>query len=130
MNSALEFHDSEVKAIELAGGVLSIIFSSAYVHRSVGEAGTDPGQGVTQPAELVFSGAECTMLASGCSGKISDGSVLVGAKTYGLLPLPFSASGDISASFVFASGVTLNFTAQSLACSITGSPTYVESFGG
>ena len=121
-------HDSKVQAIEAAGGLLRIVFSSAYVHRSTGRPGIDAGSGYTQPAELAFSGASWVGVPEQCSGTISDGSVLVADQSLSLIPLPFSASGNIFAKIVFVSGDVLSVSATSVVCSCSGEPRFVENY--
>lgn len=128
MNSSLELHDSKVQVIEVDAGLLRIVFSSAYVHRSAGRPGIDAGAGYMQAAELAFSGATWVGVPEQCSGSISDGSVLVAGQSLSLIPLPFSASGNISAEIVFVSGVVLSVSATSVVCSCFGEPRFVENY--
>ena|SRR5688500_250956 len=128
MNSAIEFHDSEIQAIESSTGIVRVIFSSAYVHCSPGTPGADAGKGFTQPVELVFYGARTTGDAR-VVGNLADGDVNVGGKSLGLLPLPYSISGDVTAKFVFASGAKVSITAQALECLPTGGRAFVEEYG-
>ena len=81
-----------------------------------------------QAAELAFSGATWVGVPEQCSGSISDGSVLVAGQSLSLIPLPFSASGNISAEIVFVSGVVLSVSATSVVCSCFGEPRFVENY--
>lgn len=130
MNSAIELHDSHVQSVESTDGVVRIVLSNAYVHRSTGKPGIDPGNGYSQAAELVFFNATSSDLTSECSGSISDGSVQIGAQSFGLLPLPCSSADDIRAKFIFTSGASFSIVAKSFNCIATGSPTLIESYGG
>jgi hypothetical protein len=128
MNSALEFHDSDVEAISGSGDCLRVVFSGAYVHRSARRPGIDAGTGYMQPAELVFSLASWSAPSSGCSGAISDGALVVNGTSMSLVPLPFSASGQISVDFTFASGATFSASAASVSCTSTGESRFIESY--
>jgi hypothetical protein len=128
MNSALEFHDSEVRTVVGASGSLQVVFSSAYVHKSEGQPGINDGAGYTQPAELVFSEATWEGVSPLCSGRISDGLLVVNGSSMSLVPLPFSASGKVSAEFVFTSGARLTVSASSASCVVSGEPHFVENY--
>src|SRR5258708_25939873 len=98
MNSAIELHDSDVAAIRMSGGALHVVFESAYVHRSAGRPGTDAGSGYLQPAEMIFSDAQYSESAGPCTGAISDGEISTEVEKFdNMIPLPFSALGNVSA---------------------------------
>ena len=130
MNASIEFHDSKVKLAEGINGTFRLLFSAAYVHRSEGRPGVDAGAGYVQPAEVVFSSASWSEPTAACVGNLSDGWVSVDGEKLSLVPLPFSASGLVSAEFVFESGAVLSVSASSIACSPTGEPRYVENYAG
>ena len=110
---------------------LHMIFEPAYVHRSEGRPGIDAGSGFLQPAEIVFSGAKDTEKDGPCSGAISEGLVTVGGKRYdSVLPLPFDATGKVSAEFTFASGAVLSVTAAGVSCASTGPAVLVDGYEG
>lgn len=128
MNSALEFHDSDVEAIAGSGDSLRVVLSGAYVHRSAGRPGIDAGAGYIQPAVLVFSGASWSASTRGCSGKLSDGELVVNGQSMPLVPLPFSTSGQVSVSLTFSSGATFSASAVSVTCTSTGESQFVENY--
>ena len=130
MNAALEFHDSEVSLAEGANGILRLLFSAAYIHCSEGRPGIDSGSGYIQPAEMIFYGASWEGLSAASKGTLSDGSVTLGNESLSLIPLPFIASGPLSAKLVFASGTILLVSATSAACSCSGDPKFVEAYPG
>ena len=130
MNSALEFHDSEVGAVRMSGGALHVVFDSAYVHGSPGVPGVDPGAGYAQAAELVFSEAQFTEHGA-CVGAVSDGVIsALGATFDNLVPLPFSVLGRVSAKLTFTSGGVLNVTSNGVSCTPTGPARFVEKYDG
>ena len=130
MNAALEFHDSEVALVAGADHTLKIQFSAAYIHRSSGRPGIDAGAGYIQPAELVFSAASWSELSDDYAGDLSSGLLLINGTGYSLVPLPFSAVGQISAELVFVSGAVLSISASSIRCQHTGEPRFVENYPG
>jgi len=129
MNSALEFHDSEVSLVEGTNGTLRLLFSSAYIHRSAGRPGRDPGAGYMQAAELIFTDASWQGLSSECSGYLYDGSLNVDGESLSLIPIPFTTTGNITAVFSFLSTV-LSVSAGSVVCSVSGEPRFVENYVG
>ena len=131
MNSALEFHDSEVADIRVSGAELHVVFESAYIHRSLGRPGIDAGSGYAQPAEMVFSEAQYTESQGSCRGAISDGTIsTAGAKFDGVVPLPFSAPGRVSATITFVSGGVLEIISSGVSCVPTGPARFVEAYDG
>jgi hypothetical protein len=131
MNSALEFHDSDVAEVRMTGGSLHIVFESAYVHRSRGSPGTDAGSGYAQPAEMVFSEAHYSGSEGGCVGAISDGVISTEvAKFNNLVPLPFSVLGPVTAKITFVSGAVLEIKASAVSCVPTGAASFIEAYDG
>ena len=131
MKAALEFHDSDVVELREVDGTLHLIFEPAYVHRSEGRPGVDAGSGFLQPAEIVFAGAKFTERDGPCKGSISEALVSVSGKKYdSVFPLPFNASGRVSAEFTFESGAVLSVTATGVSCASTGPAELVDSYDG
>jgi len=128
MNTALEFHDSQVSKIDMLGSALSVAFSSAYVHRSVGKPGVDSGSGYVGPVEMLLSEASWAGPLDECIGKLSDGKLSVAGEPFALVPLPSEHIDQISLELVFANGAMLTATATSLVVRFSGEPHFVESF--
>ena len=131
MKAALEFHDSDVTELRPAASTLHLIFEPAYVHRSNGRPGVDAGSGFLQPAEIVFTDAQFTEKDGPCKGAISEGMISVSGKKFdSVLPLPFEASGKVSAEFTFESGAVLSVTATGVSCASTGPAELVDGYDG
>src|SRR3954454_19393049 len=71
-NEALEFHDSVLMRIDRAGDEIHFLFD-AYVHRSSGQPGVDPGTALTVDVAVVFFGAESRSTAPNLPASIRDG---------------------------------------------------------
>ncbi|MBC5786388.1 hypothetical protein H8N03_25850 [Ramlibacter sp. USB13] len=127
-NAALEFHDSEVREVQKAGADLLLTFSAAYVHRSNGRPGVDAGAGYLAELLITFRDAEWSGDLGSCQGKLSDGELCVGSERLSLVPLPYVASGSVSAELQFANGVALSIRASSVTCLPTGGERFVESY--
>lgn len=53
MNTALEFHDSDVQRIDVYNdGGVHLYLPRAYIHRSMGNPGVDAGEGHWQRSRL------------------------------------------------------------------------------
>lgn len=128
MNVALEFHDSNVGAILGADGSLRVLFSRAYTHHSTGRPGFDAGSGYLQPAELVLSQAVLSGPAAGCVGRVSDGELVVDGQPMSLVPLPFTASGNVTLSLTFTSGASISVSAASVSSWATGEGEFIETY--
>jgi len=128
MNSAIEFHDSEVAAVEPSAGALDIRFSAAYVHRSEGEPGRDPGAGYLQAVHLRFEHTVWSGEPADCVGKLSDGDLFLDDVNIGLVPLPYAAEGRVRFRLNFANGAELAVEALSVALAQAGEARFVENF--
>jgi hypothetical protein len=130
-NAALEFHDSELCAIEIESDRLALRFAPAYVHRSDGVPGVDPGTGWTQNVTMQLvrfqlSGTVRLGLASLADGEISLG----GEGPADLVAVPLSYVGPVSLRLVFLDDSRLEIVAEELQCVPTSEATYFEEFPG
>jgi len=128
MNAALEFHDSEVSSVVADAGQASIRFSAAYVHRSVGIPGVDSGAGYTQAIEISLYQPIWVGPLPECIGKLSDGQIEVNGQTLSLVPVPYTAEGQISLTMTFANGSEFSSSAKGIEVKQAGAPRYVEAF--
>jgi hypothetical protein len=130
-NAALEFHDSDIAAIEDDGQKITIRFAPAYVHRSSGVPGTDPGTGWSQDAVMVLSEGKLRGDPPRGQHTIASGSAKLSNASYDdLVPVPLSHVGDVHICFLFDDGSEINIHAQAMSLSLVGAATYVEDFPG
>jgi hypothetical protein len=127
-NAALEFHDSKVRGAQKAEADLLLTFSAAYIHRSNGRPGVDAGAGYAAELLIVFREAEWAGDLAACQGKLSEGELVVGGERLSMVPLPYAASGGVSAELQFANGSALSIRASSVECLPTGDERFVESY--
>jgi len=131
MNSALEFHDSEVGSVRRSGGSVTVAFKSVYLHRSAGRPGVDAGAGYVEPGELLFSDAQCTERGGACIGYVSEGVVSAeGSEFANVVPLPLNLAGRVSAKIAFTSGAVLEITGSAVSYMPTGASKFVEAYEG
>ena len=128
MNSALEFHDSEVSSITDADGSLHVRFSAAYVHRSDGVPGVDSGEGYIQAVELTLENASWDGSLAECIGKLSDGELFVVDRPLGLVPLPFESTSQTRVELQFSNGATLLARGAPVHVRTNGAARFVERF--
>src|SRR5687768_3959331 len=96
MNQIIELHDSEMACIWFSYGAAIIIFSRAYIHRSEGEPGRDPGTGWSQRAELVIERATEIDLPSAWPCSIYDGFLELNDVVYdNEIPIPLAHVGSV-----------------------------------
>jgi hypothetical protein len=110
-NEAIEFHDCVLKRIDRAGDEIHFLFE-AYVHRSSGEPGVDPGTGWTVDVELILSAAESRSIAANLPGSVSQGSLcLDDSKVSNIITLPLQVSAGIALRIELMSGEIVEATA-------------------
>jgi hypothetical protein len=128
-NAAIEFHDSEVAAVHQEGAMLTIEFSSAYVHRSEGTPCVDAGTGWAQQAMMVLSGCQCSGEFPKLPCSLSGGSVNAGCEVYrSVIPVPFVYVGATCVNLSFEDGSEVQLTASELRLDTIGEATYIERF--
>jgi hypothetical protein len=135
MNQAIELHDSDLGEVRLSDTGLTIGLAPAYVHRSEGRVGIDPGTGWTQLAELVFTDAvpRAGITASGALDlrldciTLDDGSLQApGQQWRNLIPAPLEVEGPLRFVAQTQYGEDLIVEAQHLSVMLIGEATYVE----
>ena len=129
MNSAIELHDSRIGRIRVVDGEALIEFAPAYLHKSEGRPGMDPGTGWVQAVRLTLSRALIRGPLPDLPDEISDGGLRVDSTSLeNVIPIPLQARGDIELRLLFVSGHEVIFTADSIALELTGEANYVEEF--
>lgn len=128
MRSGLELHDSRVSQIELVDGVAMIHFSHAYIHKSKGKPGRDPGTGWSQEAQLVIWGASASGPLPPLPNTISEGFLEVGGIRHELIPLPFRRKVGARLYLLFVDGVQAEIVGDKPLINLLGTPIYLEEF--
>jgi hypothetical protein len=129
MNSAIEFHDSEVAAIVLDGDSVIVSFKEAYVHKSLGTPAVDPGTGWTQAARLFIGGASIEGVFPDFPCWIADGSLRIeGRDSDELIPIPLDRIGSVRLEILFHKDSHVVIVGNSAKLVLIGDPTYVEEY--
>jgi hypothetical protein len=128
MNTALEFHDSEISRIETDGDALTVRFSAAHVRGFASRSDTDSGSGYAQPLAMQFDEAAWQGALAECIGRLAGGKAVINGVARSVLELPCACNGAISVEFEFKNGAHLSVRAKSAHCRFTGETKFVEDF--
>ena len=128
MRSGLELHDSRIDRVEISQSDVYVHFSHAYVHKSKGMPGRDPGTGWSQEALLVITRVVGAPQLPPLPNTISDGYLEVGGIKHTLLPLPFKRRAGVSLSLIFADDTRLDLSGRGAALELLGQAIYLEDF--
>jgi len=126
MRSALELHDSRVSRIELLDGVAAIYFSHAYIHKSMGTPGRDPGTGWSQEARLVLSEVQAPSALLMLPNTISEGFLEVGGIRHEVIPLPFARKVGARLCLAFNDSTRIELAGTRPFLELLGTPVFLE----
>ena len=82
LNSKIELHDSMAEKFSQENGRITLTFSEAYVHKSKGRPGVDPGTGWWQPLEMRFEDASYFGTLPEFPEEISTGILTINGQSY------------------------------------------------
>jgi hypothetical protein len=122
----LHFQDSQVARVTQEGADLQVVFSSAAVSR----AGESVASGYLAPVLCVLKQAKWQgHLASGM-GRLSAGEWQVAGveQRQRLLPLPCELERFVRLRLHFANGTTLQISADTLSCVLSGRERHTDSY--
>ena len=131
LNSQVEIHDSTLAGLTPVGRDLILRLAPAYVHRSTGRPGINPGSGWLQDLDLVVSEAVVESSPSGFPSDLSDGSFSVGEVRWdNTIPLPLAVSGVVSLTAMTVRGERLVIRGTGASVVTRGELRYLEEFPG
>ncbi len=129
MNSLIELHDSRVADIGRTDGTVIVHFLPAYLHKSEGRPGVDPGSGWVQEARLIFADATAKGNIPDLPCDVMDGELVVGAERHSnKIPVPLLVASHSELRLIFDSSHTVPVTGSSVRLELLGEPKYVEEF--
>ena len=126
VKAALELLDSRLDQIDLVYGGAIIHFSHAYIHKSAGTPGKDPGTGWSQEAQLVLASVSGSRVLPVLPNTISDGYLEVGGIRHELIPLPFGRRGEATLSLVFVDGSQFEISGERPVIELSGTAKFLE----
>jgi len=128
-NEAIEFHDSVLKQIDREGDEVRLLFRPAYVHRSSGEPGVDPGTGWSVDVDLILFDAMSLSVIPSLPGNVWEGTLRLNESVFrNIVAIPFEASGSIALRIELMSGDVVEATGTRARLGVIGGYTFVESF--
>lgn len=97
LNSAIELHDSTVASVVHVGQLIQVALRPAYVHKTAGIPGTDPGSGYVQDFILEFSAGRVEADFGALPAEILHGQLFVDGQTIdNMVNLPCEITGAVS----------------------------------
>ena len=118
---SIELHDSQLAAIQVRQGMVTLELRPAYVHRD--------GKGWTQDADIELPDAVALTPDPTLPVRISDGTLKTSKGPYhNLLMLPLSDLGPVKMNLELQNGGNLEFLATSVKVRMLGTPKFVEHF--
>jgi hypothetical protein len=131
VNTALEFHDSTLAGVDQNGRDLVLRLDPAYLHRSHGQPGLDPGEGWLQPLDLIVTEAIIEALPSVLPCDLFDGSLSAGGTIWeNSVALPLEVAGAVTLRLVTCNGEHLAAQGNGVMCRLHGESRYLEPFPG
>jgi hypothetical protein len=129
MNSAIELHDSEIRAITQVAGTVIVRFSPAYIHRSYARPGIDRGSGWIQDIDVVIPDAVVHAQFPEVPRTLDGGSLLVDGDYFeNMIPLPLDRCGAVRLMALSLYGEPLIIVGTGAKAMPIGEARYVEEF--
>jgi hypothetical protein len=128
MSDGLELYDSRVSHIAWEDGAALIHFSLAYIHKSKGKPGRDPGTVWSQEADLILYEASASRPLPALPNSIAEGFLEVGGIRHELIPLPFKRKVGARLYLQFADGSEAEISGKRPLIELLGEPLFLEDF--
>jgi hypothetical protein len=131
LNSGIELHDSVLASLKSVEDKIEIAFRPAYIHRTEGIPGVDPGTGWTQDIVLVVESGVVEGQVAELPFDVSDGELQVaGLQLQNVLPLPLDYRGNIELRLLLKSSEQLVIRGSRITSESAGTAKYIEDFPG
>jgi hypothetical protein len=129
-NSAIELHDSTVDSVFQIDQTIRVALCPAYVHKTSGIPGIDPGSGYVQDFILEFTSAQVEASSDVFPAGILDGRIRTSSDVFrNMIPLPWDIEGPISFTvFLSPDNRRLSVSGMGMKAIPTGQAIYVEDF--
>ncbi len=128
-NAAIELHDSTLERLDMEADAVVVVLS-AYVHRSAGVPGVDPGSGWSQAARIRCPGGRASA-ASDTPLELAGGRLDLSGRVHdNVIPVPLSHIGSIRLELRGFRGEGMVIEGEALHADLIGEPRYVEDFPG
>src|SRR5579862_869498 len=126
LNSGIELHDSVLASLKSVEGKIEIAFQPAYIHKSEGIPGVDPGTGWTQDIVLAVEGGIVEGLVTELPFDVSDGELRVASlQLQNVLPLPLDCRGNVELKLLLKSSEQIVVRGSRITSESVGTAKYI-----
>lgn len=130
-NRAIEIYDSTLTSLVKEGQRVVVDLQPAYIHRSTGTPGVDPGGGWAQDVILVVEQATIDGSVPDLPCDLWEGSLRVGHQTIeNIIPLPLDYRGDVQLMLVTQTDSGVIVRGSAISATPVGEPKFIEEFPG
>jgi len=127
VNTIIEIHDSTIAAIARVGATVVVHFQPAYLHKSEGRPGVDPGTGWVQEVRLIFADAAISGDWPELPCDVMDGEMTVGGERYpNWIPVPFATPKLAELRLVCDDFHTVTVEGRGVTLELIGEPRFIE----
>lgn len=131
MNEMIEIHDSTLSGATWDGRDLALHFAPAYLHRSAGEPGVDPGTGWIQDLDLIVSEARLAEFPATLPAWLFDGEFAEGDRLWSnTIPVEPSQRGNVALVAITEHSEWLRVSGTGAAIVRRGEARYMEDYLG
>lgn len=128
LNSSIEIHDSVLTSVEAQGKHVKISIE-AYIHKSTGTPGIDPGTGWVQNVVLKIQEGIIEEHIETLPCDLYDGTLQIeGNVMNNMIPLPLDRQGSLTLTLVAQSNERIIVRGTRISISMLGEPKYIEEF--
>jgi hypothetical protein len=129
--NAIEIYDSTLVSVADDGGRVVIDFKPAYIHRSTGTPGVDPGGGWAQDVILRVENGTIDGSLPEMPCDLWEGSLQVGnQKIENIVPLPLDYQGAVTLILVAQDESRVVIRGSAISAVLVGEPKFIEEFPG
>ena len=129
--SAIEIYDSTLTSVTDEGGHVLVDLTPAYLHRSTGTPGVDPGGGWAQDVILRIENGAIDGGLPEMPCDLWEGSLQVGdQKIENIIPLPLDYQGEVTLVLVAQDESRVVIRGSAISAILFGEPKFIEEFPG
>ena len=130
MNQCLELHDSTLESVSRGEAGIRLVIA-AYIHKSAGQPGVDPGTGWSGIVHLFLRAGQVTPDSAQAPLEINQGQLKMSDQTFSnCIPLPFTSEKPAHLTLRGFRGEEFSVEGAGILLEPDGEPEYVEDFPG
>jgi hypothetical protein len=134
VNTEIQLHDCEISEVSHSSGSTTIVFSTAYIHESVGVPGADPGRIWTEVAMITIGDTDPPSISVDLPIWVLGGTLAIGQTCHdGFIPAGGQFEGDTDLAFHLSTvdgsdGGTLSVKGSRVRIEVCGEPSEPEGY--